>query len=650
MVEMAEVAGRNSDAAVQQVLLRHFGFANFREGQAEAVRELLAGHDLVLVMPTGSGKSLCYQLTALLLPGTTIVVSPLIALMKDQVDALVARGIAATFLNSTVEGAEMAHRLEEMRCGRYKLVYVAPERFRNRLFQETLAATGVSLFTVDEAHCISQWGHDFRPDYLRLRLVVSELPGVPVLAVTATATPDVRYDIIKQLELGEAPRRKPLVRVTGFERPNLYLAVTPCSSHDEKFEALSRVVDAYGTGIVYCATRKMVERVGERLQDAGIAPIIYHGALSDNDRTVAQERFMSTGGRAMVVATNAFGMGVDRADIRFVVHWDVPGSLEAYYQEVGRAGRDGVGAWCELLFNYADVSTQRFFIEGANPEVAQVMMVWHCIRQRCAAGAVTLTIEEWALLAGIRNSMQVRTILSLIERAGLIEREMLPGSRTYTTTLLAAADQGVERLQQLAQGVALKRKHDEKKLRRMLNFVDGTGCRHAAILDYFGDVSRATQCHNCDNCRPRLPSAPRRPSEAEWLTIQKILSCVARMRGQFGLPQVVQVLRGEKSALIGRHHLDKLSTYGMLPEMEAGDIAAILDALHSAGCVAVTNDKRRLVALTPYGRDVVLRREGVDFQLVWPDKVAKRRTPRAGGFDNWRAAQYRNYHRRNRWE
>ena len=614
-----------TDERLQSELSRHFGYDAFREGQRDTVRRLLEGRDVVLVMPTGSGKSLCFQLTALLLPGVTVVVSPLIALMKDQVDALERRGIPATFLNSSVDGAEMAYRLDGIRAGRYKLVYVAPERFRNRRFAEVLASARVSLFTVDEAHCISQWGHDFRPDYMNLRNVLGQLGPARVLAVTATATPDVRDDIVRQLGLGEASRAAPAVSVTGFARPNLYLSVTRCPTHKYKFSRLVQAVDAYHCGIIYCSTRKMVERVASLLKSDGFSPITYHGAMKDEERTAAQEKFMAAK-TPLVVATNAFGMGVDRGDIRFVVHWDIPGSLEAYYQEVGRAGRDGATAWCELLFNYADVATQKFFLDGANPSFGDILSVWNTVRKVCEKEEKSCSVEEWSSLAGVKNDMEVRTILGLIERAKLIEREILPGKRVYTTRLLPNPDPELKELKRLTAGLDEKRRRDEQKLKTLLRFVDHFGCRHAFMLNYFGEPPAFTRCGHCDRCGKMEPSSAggraqieeaKPPTEEQWIVIQKVLSCVTRMNGRFGAQRVAQVLHGDRDETIARHGLDTLSTFGLLADMTVPQIRSVIDVLQAEECVAVSPDEYRCVALTPKGRQVMMRQyEG--FVIGWP--------------------------------
>jgi ATP-dependent DNA helicase RecQ len=418
-----------------QILNQAFGFNDFREGQEEIIGTILGRQDVLAVMPTGSGKSLCYQLPALLFPGITLVVSPLIALMKDQVDALVRRGIPASFVNSTLSLDQQQQRMAQMRDGRLRIVYVAPERFRNRRFMEGIRGCSVSLLAVDEAHCVSEWGHDFRPDYLRLKEAIAWLQRPCVAALTATATPEVRRDIVDQLGL-----ENPALFVTGFDRPNLRFRVQEVSGEPEKLEAIRSLLHSgLDRGIVYAATRKNVEKVTAELRSAGCRIGSYHAGLELEVRKQTQERFMS-GDLPMVAATNAFGMGIDKPDLRFIVHYDVPGSLEAYYQEVGRAGRDGQPAECLLLFNFADTYTQEFFIEGSCPPQDLIHEVYQTIC-RFRTDDIEVTVRELAELASHKkaNEMAVGSSLKLLEKAGYIERGT-EGHHQGRITLLEAPE------------------------------------------------------------------------------------------------------------------------------------------------------------------------------------------------------------------
>ncbi len=583
-------------SSLEDHLYHWFGFRTFRRGQRHVVQAVLEGRDAVVVMPTGSGKSLCFQLPALLMEGTTIVVSPLIALMKDQVDALEARRIPATFLNSSLTADESSRRLNLLRRGHYRLVYVAPERFRNPRFLEALRETPLAMLAIDEAHCISAWGHDFRPDYLHLGEVIAQLPvSVRLLAVTATATDAVRQDIAEHLRLGKAGRPHPEIVVTGFERPNLSLNVTRVRTHKEKLEHVLQVIEFFRTGIIYCATRKMVDRVQSLLADHGIHALAYNGAMEDADRTAVQDAFMR--GRApIVVATNAFGMGVDRQDIRFVVHWDVPGSLEAYYQEVGRAGRDGAYAWCELLFNYADVRTQEFFIESANPPAEHVYEFYATLRNACAQGEngeAMMSPEAWAQLAGIKSALTIRNLAALFERNGLIHRTRKVGSPYSIITL--PKERNLHLLEAICAKLSQKETADRERLRELLDYIGSRRCRHRFMLAYFGEASSETTCTKCDVCHPLNAFPPRLLPDAARLTdLRKVLSCIARLHGQGDYTLVAEILRGEAS-----EEWRTQTTYGLLPEATKDALLQTCEALEMDGYITG-------MTLTPAGYDLVL--------------------------------------------
>jgi ATP-dependent DNA helicase RecQ len=608
-----------SDAALDAALKKWFNLERFRDGQREAIRECLNGNDVMLIMPTGMGKSLCFQLPALLLPHTTLVISPLIALMKDQVDALERRNIPATFLNSSVSQDEMSERLAKLRAGAYKLVYIAPERFRNERFKLALQGTRVSLLTVDEAHCISQWGHDFRPDYLNIKNVLHLFPEARLMAVTATATPDVRDDITAQLGMGRPPRNPPAVHVHGFSRNNLHLSVIRAPTHDFKLHRVQKLIEHHRNGIIYVATRKQAERVQQKLmaREKSVNVLLYHGALSDDERTRVQEAFVAAP-HAVIVATNAFGMGVDRSDLRFIAHWDLPGSVEAYYQEVGRAGRDGLPAYCELLFNYADVRTQQFFIDSANPTYEDAIALLNAIRRKTATEPQVLTGEEWSELAGIKNAMQARTILGILERADLITRTAVPGQRSNAIAAIPDAD--MDALQTIMESREKKQERDNQRLKAMLRFVDSAGCRHRFILSYFGETSAMT-CGGCDACGPAKTARTVPLTEEQWLVIQKLLSCIGRMKGQYGARRVIQVVRGEPDPALKERGLTELSTYGLLSDVPEKLLQALIDILIQEAVINVSNDDYRMLALSDRGLRVVHRKEP-NFMFPWPALTA----------------------------
>ena len=341
-----------------KVLKQYFGYDSFREGQEELVESILSGQDTFGIMPTGAGKSICFQIPALMLPGITLVISPLISLMKDQVEGLNQAGVHAAYLNSSLTAGQYVKALGFAKEGRYKIIYVAPERLVTDGFLDFARQADISMLVVDEAHCVSQWGQDFRPSYLKIVEFIGKLPVRPVIsAFTATATKEVRDDIIDILLL-----QNPKVVTTGFDRPNLYFAV---QSPKDKYASMKNYLELHPrqSGIVYCLTRKYVEEVWERLQADGFSVTKYHAGLTDRERKDNQEDFIY-GRSEIMVATNAFGMGIDKSDVRFVVHYNMPKNMESYYQEAGRAGRDGEAAECILLYGGQDVVTNQFFIDN----------------------------------------------------------------------------------------------------------------------------------------------------------------------------------------------------------------------------------------------------------------------------------------------
>ena len=399
-------------------ILPRFGLTNFRPGQQDVIAAVLAGEDCLCVMPTGGGKSLCYQLPAVAMNGLTLVVSPLIALMKDQVDQLQSLGINATLINSTLSAAETYNRLDMMRAGVFNLVYVVPERFRSPRFVDAVKAVGLKRLAIDEAHCISEWGHDFRHDYMRLGKFRQMLGSPPTIALTATATEDVRKDIVEQLGL-----RDPRIFITGFSRPNLHYGVKTPGTNSRKDDDLVEFLGTHpGSGIIYATTRKRCEEVAEYVRGATKRTTgVYHAGMPTEDRHRAQEEFMS-GRTEIVVATTAFGMGIDKADVRFVVHYNLPSTIEGYYQEAGRAGRDGAMSDCLLLFSHGDLRIQEFFIESAYPDRGIVREVYEYLRM-CPNDPIELTQQELKEALKLQISSEgIGTCEQLLDKAGALER------------------------------------------------------------------------------------------------------------------------------------------------------------------------------------------------------------------------------------
>jgi ATP-dependent DNA helicase RecQ len=421
------------------VLKKHFGYDEFRPGQARAIESVLSGRDTMVVLPTGGGKSLCYQIPALMLPGLTVVISPLISLMKDQVDALVKRGIAATFVNSTLSSGEVSDRMSRVLRGETKLLYLAPERFAFGKLAEKLSDVGVSLLAVDEAHCISEWGHDFRPSYLRIGDIRDQLRARCTMALTATATPRVRADIVRALGLSDAE-----TIVTGFDRTNLTYFVAPARTDDEKDELLVRFLhEREGLAVVYASTRKAVERIADLLKKNKIPAAAYHAGLDDERRKQVQESFMKEKVRA-IVATNAFGMGIDKANVRLVFHHSMPGTLEAYYQEAGRAGRDGKPAECILLHAFRDRFTHEYFINGAHPERELVEGVYARL-QRGADSDGRVELDAAVVARGVPGKPSIRDIESALRllqsRGALIANS---GAATTVSVRLLATPERIK--------------------------------------------------------------------------------------------------------------------------------------------------------------------------------------------------------------
>jgi ATP-dependent DNA helicase RecQ len=478
-------ATQTTPEALRTTLRESFGLEDFRPGQEQVIRAALDGRDTIAVMPTGAGKSLIYQLPALHLPGLTLVVSPLIALMKDQTDKLEELGVDALTINSGLTQRQQTANEQAVERGEGKILYVTPERFRDRDFFEVLLERQVSLFVVDEAHCVSQWGHDFRPDYMMLGAIADRLGRPPIMAVTATASPEVRDDIAHQLRM-----RDPFVLVADLVRPNLFFEVLPTVNDSEKDAALDRILRrAEGTGIVYVATVKEAERIFEQFGERH-ALALYHGKLPAKERHEAQEKFMAGEVKA-VVATNAFGLGIDKPDIRFVVHFHFPGSLEAYYQEAGRAGRDGETSRCTVLYRVEDQAVQGYFLGGKYPDITEAAQVARVVN--------AMPLEERRDLDDIAEIADVprrkaRIVLTLLKRHGMM-REHRGGAWERLAEDVTTADLSRELID-----YEERRKRDREKLEVMVRYCRTARCRTKMILEYFGEEHPdGFRCGHCDN-------------------------------------------------------------------------------------------------------------------------------------------------------
>jgi ATP-dependent DNA helicase RecQ len=684
---------------VRAALSATFGFDAFRPGQEAVVTDVLAGRDVLVVMPTGGGKSLCYQLPACLLEGVTLVVSPLIALMKDQVDALRRRGIGAAAVNSSLSFDQVREVMADVRAGRVSLLYVAPERFASGFFMREIAEVPVARVAVDEAHCVSQWGHDFRPAYLRLKGVIGRLGRPPVSALTATATPEVQDDIARLLGLDDPARF-----VTGFDRHNLFLEVR---AGGRKRDVLADFVTRNeGPGIVYCATRKRVDEASVQLAEMGLDVATYHAGLPDEARHAAQEAFLD-GPADVIVATNAFGMGVDKPNVRYVLHYDMPGTLEAYYQEAGRAGRDGLPARCTLLYGGGDRFTQEFFITAQYPTEGFIRALWDELQAAARDDVVEVSHKELLERMGQQGSeMAVSAALKLLEGAGWLVR-MMPRANAATIRvkergrvgaraavqrkILSALDllfpegergaiqvplaqlgadagldhdallRGLHALEDAGAidyippfrgrglrllrddppdldygGVEAQRRHALAALDRMEAYCLGHTCRRAAILAHFGEAAGEVPCGACDRCRSG--AARQAPVEATELA-RKLLSGVARCRSGrsgFGVQTIAAHLVGGSTEAVRRHHLDALSTYGLLKAHTQRDVADLLEQLAVQGFVRRENvgdgpNLRPVLVPTETGLRV-LRGEAEGVRLRLPEPSASTRTaPAARG-------------------
>ncbi len=574
-----------------RALREHFGFEQFRPGQREVIEHLLAREHTLAVMPTGLGKSLCYQLTSQMLPGITLVVSPLIALMQDQVGALLKRGFDnVTALSSAISPAEIGQRYAEIENGRHKLVYVAPERCDSPRFQQLVRQSAISLVVIDEAHCISQWGHDFRPHYRTLLARLPELRRATFLALTATATPEVQNDIAAALDLPD------LVRVIAdFDRPNLRFETIRVDRREEKEARLVELLGQDdGAAIVYASTRKEAAEVFQLLHDRGFEVCLYHAGLDASERAQSQNRFLNDQCR-IIVATVAFGLGIDKPNVRRVIHFNVPGSIENYYQEAGRAGRDGQPATCTLLYWQSDLRIQRFLLEQAYPDPGVIRRVFDQMRD---AHPLAVSAGDLAR-AGNLPEITVNAALQLLYEQQVLR---LTAEGKYE---LARADAGELKIEE--RGLHQRRFRANERLRKMIEYAGDEKCRRAQILGYFGQAF-ASPCSACDVCDsasrpqppPDLPEAA--ATEVSDRIARAILQTAAELGGRFGRTLVADLLAGSRRQRIVETGLDHSPGYGALRLHNHDRVLRWIDELIARQWLKVTAEEYPRLLLSEAGR------------------------------------------------
>ncbi len=624
-------------STLHQSLHEVFGFGEFRALQQDAVQAAVEGRDVLVVMPTGAGKSLCYQLPAALTPGVTIVVSPLVALMRDQVAALQERtsfsylGVAS--LNSLQNPNEQSAILEDVMQGQLRLLYVAPERFRSPQFMDALRGIRPARFVVDEAHCISEWGHDFRPDFLRLKEVVESLGNPPLMAVTATATRRVQESIARNLGM-----REPQILVGGFNRPNLHFSVKRCKSDNERESLLERALPKLGqmggSGLIYAPTRKLCESFGE-LASRALAPQgkkvgVYHAGLEPHLRNSMQEGWLR-GEIHTLVATNAFGMGIDKPDVRFVVHVCYPDSPESYYQEAGRAGRDSFKSRCVILTSGGDRRLREYFIENDALTAGDVKNAFLELTRQAQDGTVQIARSWWKLQLDW-NETKTRLALGELERRGLIERMGERGD--LQTFSLLKREFPADTFRLIAEDLKRQREERYRRLDEMMVYCRTAKCRRRLMLDYFGDgeeIDHAFCCDNCDNpplqtlaqAHPARRERVEFPKEFNPHNVHHILQALDALWPHIGKQKLNQLLRGANSKGLEKFRTAACPLFGAFRGSSVPTVEKFLDHLIENGLLHQADEEDFYVcSLTTAGREAWQLKSALEIVLPGQTRVA----------------------------
>jgi len=588
-------------ASARTVLNEVFGLPEFRPGQAEVVAAAESGADVLFVAPTGSGKSIAYWVPGVLAADLTVVVSPLIALMVDQVARLTLLGIPSACVHSQMPSEARREAMNRAAAGELRFLYLAPERIGASGFLTALGRLKVSRFVIDEAHCISSWGHDFRPDYRRLGDAIAACGRPPVGAFTATATPRVRLDIIASLGL-----REPVGKVTGFVRENLRMSVVRCRGKGEKQDSLlARIRPGEGRSLVYCGTRKTALEVSALLSDAGIATATYHGAMDGDERQDVYTQF-AAGRLKVIVATSAFGMGVDFPDIRQVIHYDFPGSIEEYYQQAGRAGRDGQPSECILLYSAQDRELQEFFIEQAYPDRDTVRAVY---REMLREG--TPWISNWPARLPTIDGGAIRAAIALLGRAGVVDPD--GGIRKLTGAPVDFEEQ------------AQLKEHAYARVNQVMDYARLRGCRHARIADYFGEEGVPRTCRSCDNCLHPIAIETYTVPPAD---VEAAVACIARFDGHLGAARTALILHGQLDTwATSKPWVKEVVFFGALRHWEVERIRELLSQLVELGLVARGHGEKPTLSLTGTGRALLRGKQSPAVEL---DVAPSRQAPGRG--------------------